>query len=177
MSTYNRQQERAMALAGLFQAANCVAKLAEQNGQHNEADFTIATESLFIFDPKDSLDVYGGDLRNLHQGLTLLSKLSDKGFSKDFGETVRYALSLLAVEKQLRKQPDMLNVISSRLKHAQFNQQNFSDNETQLTSSLSGLYQDTISTLKLRIQVTGNMQHLTQTAVSEWRNLPRRRSH
>ncbi len=160
------KQDRTIALAGLFQAAQAVNDLSKTS-LCDEFSYKPLVESLFILDPESTLDVYGNDLRNLEGGLTLLSQVSNNTFNKEHGDAARYALSMLAVQKQLSQDSSMLDTISSRLKHLQYGQEHFSGNSANLASSLSGLYQDTISTLKFRIQVTGNMQYLTDTVVSD----------
>lgn len=160
------KQDRTLALAGLFQAAQAVDDLSKTS-ICDEHSYNALIDSLFILNPESTLDVYGNDIRNLEGGLTLLSNVSNNKFNKDFGDPARYALSMLAVEKQLSQNSGMLDIMSNRLKHMQYGKEHFSDNSTNLPSNLSGLYQDTISTLKFRIQVTGNMQYLTDTSVSD----------
>lgn len=162
----DRNKERVIALAGVFQAASLVAELAK-TGTCNMDGYHTLLNSLFNFNPDSTLDVYGNNINHLHQGLTVLSQISENQPGKDTAETARYALSLLALQKQLAKNPGMLEVISSRLNHVNYNKTHFSDNSSDLASSISGLYQDTISTLKFRIQVTGNMSHLKQIPVSD----------
>lgn len=162
----DRKQERIIALAGVFEAASLVRSLA-QTGTCDTASYEALVRTLFIFEPKTTRDVYNNDISCLLEGLTALSRISHNQLDNAATETVRYALSLLALQKQLAKQPDMLEVIRSRLNHIQYNQNHFSDDASQLAGSISGLYQDTLSTLKFRIQVNGNMQHLKQNAVSD----------
>ncbi len=162
----NRNEERVIALAGVFQAADIVAELAK-SGTCDIASYNTLLNSLFNFNPDSTLDVYGNNIQPLQQGLTVLSQISNNQPGQNTTETVRYALSLLALQKQLGKNPGMLEVISSRLNHINYNRTHFSDNSSDLASSISGLYQDTISTLKFRIQVTGNMLHLKDTLVSD----------
>jgi high frequency lysogenization protein len=161
----NKQQERTLALAGVFEAASLVASLAK-TGQCDINSFNALTNSLFIFDPKSTLDVYGNDPRHLYDGLTILSQLSANQIDKKSTDIIRYAISLLALQKQLGKHSEMLNVIRSRLNHTQYNKTHFSDDESQLASAISGLYQDTISTLKFRIHVNGHEQYLKQESIS-----------
>ena len=162
----DRKQERIIALAGVFQAASMVRDLA-QTGSCDNCRYDALIDTLFVFDPKTTRDVYNNDISCLYEGLTALSRISQNPTDNNATEVVRYALSLLALEKQLARQPDMLEVIRSRLNHIQYNKTHFNDDSTQLANSISGLYQDTLSTLKFRIQVNGNMQHLKQNSVSD----------
>lgn len=158
--------DRTLALAGLFQSAQAVSDLSK-TGLCDEFAYKPLVDSLFILDPKSTLDVYGNDIRNLESGLSILSNISSTRFNKGFSDSARYALHILAVQKQLTANKTMLDTISNRLKHMQYSQQHFSDSSSDMTNKLSGLYQDTISTLKFRIQVTGNMQYLTDKTISD----------
>ncbi|EPM81518.1 putative lysogenization regulator, partial [Pseudomonas syringae pv. actinidiae ICMP 18886] len=60
-------QEQLIALGGVFQAAVLVDRIAK-TGQVSEAALSCMLGSLLVVDPKDTLDVYGGDDLNLHEG-------------------------------------------------------------------------------------------------------------
>jgi CII-binding regulator of phage lambda lysogenization HflD len=60
-------QEQLTALGGVFLAAVLVDKIAK-TGQTSEAGLTCMLGSLLIRDPKDTLEVYGGDDLNLREG-------------------------------------------------------------------------------------------------------------
>ena len=162
----DRKQERIIALAAVFQAATLARDLAH-NGTCDIINFNALIDTLFVFNPGTTREVYNNNIDCLEDGLKALSCISHNKMDNDSAEVVRYALSLLALQKQLSKQPDMLEVIRSRLNHIDYNKTHFSDDVSQLANSISGLYQDTLSTLKFRIQVNGNMQHLQQTAISD----------
>lgn len=158
------QQNQVIALAALMQAAECVIDIAEK-GRCDHFYSETLLNSLFVFDPHSTLDVYGNKLQQLELGLSTLAKLSKPTDSKRFNQLTRYTISLMSLEKQLGRQPDMLELMRSRLNHIDFNQRHFIEDGdyAPIKSSLSGIYQDTISTLKFRVQVQGNMELLTQT--------------
>ena len=162
------RRDQVIALAALFQSAQMVVELAK-SGRCEPLCYESLVDSLFVFEPKSALDVYDNDLCHLHTGLRMLSRLNDERFNKQYADTIRYALSLIALQKQLSKQGDMLKVIHTRLKHLNYKRKHFSihQDNNDIARSISGLYQDTLSTLKFRIQVTGNMQNLTQPAISD----------
>ena len=164
--SFSNDQERILALAAIYQAAKSVAQTAE-NASCDLQSYHALIESLFIFTPESTLDVYGNEIENLRPGLTALADLSNLLKNKEESEAIRYMLSLIALQKQVAKQSGMLDVIRSRLEHSQFKKEHFSDATDDMAGTLSGIYQDTISTLPFRIHVTGNMQHLTQTAISD----------
>lgn len=163
---FSPKQNRQIALAALFQSAQAVADLGK-NGHCDSQVEQALLDSLFVFEPENTLAIYNGQLKNLAVGLNFLQQFSQHPEQKHFQQVTRYVISLLNLEKQLSKNPQMQQVIHSRLKHIQFNQAHFSDNRQQLAAAISGVYQDTLSTLKFRIQVQGNAEVLQQTAVSD----------
>lgn len=162
----SQDENRALALAAVCQSAQLVHQLA-QDGQANDFHLVQLCKTLFVFDASNTLDIYDGKIETLTQGLNTLADVKNKALSQSNNQVMRYLITLLAIERKLNKQPDMLSVIHSRLQHAQRQLDYFSDDNQQLFSILSGIYQDTISTLPLRVQVNGNMQLLTQTAISD----------
>lgn len=153
------QSDRVIALAGVLQSAILVNQVA-QNKHYDKPYFNALIQSILTTDPTSTLDVFGGDINNIALGLEAVRNLNK------LNETItRYAISLLAVESQLRKRPDILATIGRRLKHLQH--QIHSDDEHSQLQRLSGVYQDTISTLPFRIQVMGDKDHLTQALISD----------
>lgn len=160
------KQNRQIALAALFQSAQAVADLGK-NGHCDSQVESVLLKSLFVFEPESTLAIYDGRLKNLSVGLNFLQQFSQHPEQQHFQQVTRYVIGLLSLEKQLSKNTEMQSVIHSRLKHIEFNQAHFSDNRQQLASAISGVYQDTLSTLKFRIQVQGKPEVLQQTAISD----------
>lgn len=160
---FSKQHNEIIALAALVQAAELVVDIAD-NGRCDSFYSEALIDSLFVFNPSSTLDVYNNKLQHLELGLSTLSTLSSPADAKRFSQVTRYVISLVALEKQLSKQPEMLDIMRSRLNHIDFNQRHFLEDGdyAPIRSSLSGIYQDTISKLKFRIQVKGNMELLTQ---------------
>ena len=169
-SQLSLSQQRCLALAGVFQAATLVTELSK-NATCDTLAYQALIDSLFVFEPKDTLDVYSNTTAGLSLGLEQLKNLSNQTKSKTFTSTAKYALGLLALQKQAGKDSDMLALIHKRLQHMHYQQKHFSSADetidSALAASLSGLYQDSLSTLKFRIHVQGNMQHLTNTQISD----------
>ena len=67
----NPTQEQLVALGGVFLAAVLVDKIAK-TGQVSEADLSCMLGSLLVRDPKDTLEVFGGDDINLREGYRAL---------------------------------------------------------------------------------------------------------
>jgi high frequency lysogenization protein len=159
-------EERVIALAGLFQAAQAVTDLAK-TGKCDEENYRTLVQSLFVFNPESTLHVYGNELAAIRTGLTFLANLSGNRAGADYTEQVRYAISMLAVQKQLSGNQEMLKTISNRLTHLNYKNEHFPGSSNDLASSISAAYQDTISKLSFRIQVNGNAEYLRNTSVSD----------
>ena len=158
-------QEQLVALAAVFQAASLVDKLA-RTGQVGEAQVGCLLGSLLVRDPKDTLEVYGGDDLNLREGYKALASALERSPTSLQREPLRYALALLGLERQLAKRDDLLQVIGSRLDQIQIQVGHFGISHDNVVAACGGLYQDTISTFRQRIQVHGDMRFLQQTAVA-----------
>lgn len=161
-----REQERLIALAGVFEAAALVDRLAK-TGQVQEGALGCMLGSLLVRNPKDTLEVYGGDHLNLRDGLRALAGALERNPQNLPRESLRYALNLLALQRQLDKRGDMLEVIGKRLQQIDSQAQMFGIAHDNVVSACAALYQDTLSTFRQRIQVHGEMQHLQNTRNAE----------
>ena len=161
----NPTQEQLIALSAVFEAATLVDKLA-RTGQAPEAQVGCLLGSLLVRDPKSTLDVYGGDDLNLREGYKALVGALERSPASLQREPLRYALALLGLERQLAKRDDLLQVIASRLDQIQNQVEHFGITHDNVVAACGGLYQDTISTFRQRIQVQGDMRFLQQPAVA-----------
>lgn len=156
----DRSLEQTLALAGIAQAAYMVRQLAHHGVAAGEK-FEVAVESLFVTDPRTTVQVYGS-VRNLNLGLQVLQEIIDGNsavYSAD--EVMKYIMGMLYLQNRLMKRKQMLKQISvtlEQLKH-RYSELPRANNEV-LIRQLAKLYQDTISTLSYRIQVKGDMQRL-----------------
>ncbi|MDX1800875.1 MAG: high frequency lysogenization protein HflD [Marinobacter sp.] len=150
--------DQTLALAGVFQAAALVQQIAH-HGQCADSSYETCIRSLFETSPGSTLAVYG-ELKDLREGLaTLISVVNEQDKQSDV-EILRYALSLIQLEARLKKRPDMLDVIASRIEQARHTAQHFGYLHSNLTRNLASIYSDTLSTFRQRIQVTGNPNQL-----------------
>lgn len=154
-------QEQLIALGGVFQAAVLVDKIAK-TGQVSEAALGCMLGSLLIMDPKDTLEVYGGDDLNLREGYRSLVSALERDPTSLQREPLRYALSMLGLERQLAKRDDLLEVIGKRLPQIKSQVEHFGLVHDNVIAASGALYQDTLSTLRQRIQVHGDMRNLQQ---------------
>lgn len=154
--------EQLIALGGVFEAAALVDRIAK-TGQISEAPLACMIGSLLVRAPKSTLDVYGGDDINLRDGYKALVSALEREPASLQREPLRYALSLLTLERQLAKRDDMLDQIGSRLDQIQQQVQHFGPAHDNVVASCASLYQDTLSTFRQRIQVHGDMRYLQQS--------------
>ncbi|MGY4495790.1 high frequency lysogenization protein HflD [Pseudomonas putida] len=157
----NPIQEQLIALGAVFQAAVLVDRIAK-TGQSAEATMGCMLGSLLIRDPKDTLEVFGGDDLNLRDGYRALVSALERDPASLQREPLRYALSMLNLERQLGKRDDLLDVIGRRLPQIQSQVEHFGITHENVIAASGALYQDTLSTLRQRIQVQGDMRNLQQ---------------
>jgi high frequency lysogenization protein len=153
--------EQLTALGAVFQAAVLVDRIAK-TGQIAEGDLRCMLGSLMVIDPKDTLDVFGGNDLYLRDGYRALASALERDPNSLQREPLRYALSMLGLERQLGKREDMLAVIGKRLPQIQNQVEHFGLVHENVIAASGALYQDTLSTLRQRIQVQGDMRHLQQ---------------
>ena len=114
----NSMQEQLVALGAVFESAALVDKVA-RTGQVSEPAVGCMLGSLLVRDPKDTLEVYGGDDLNLRDGYRALVSSLERDPTSLQREPLRYALALLALERQLAKRTDLLQIMGSRLDQIQ----------------------------------------------------------
>jgi high frequency lysogenization protein len=153
--------DQTLALAGVFQAAALVQQVA-RSGQCAEGSLETCIRSLFATDPASTLDVYGGELKDLREGLSTLAGVLSKQTRQQDIEVLRYALNLINLEAKLRRDKDMLDVIGTRIDQARHTASHFGYTHPNLIANLGSVYTDTISTFRLRIQVSGQPTILQQ---------------
>ena len=154
----SQNEEKVLCLAALLQQCKLVDQLATA-GSANTEELDTCLQQLFIFDHEHVSEAFGG-VANLVPGLQLLLDLLDQRAEGANRNVLNYTIGLLHLERKVSKNSAMLKTIRSRLEHASFKINHFDSNDSNIAISLAGIYQDTLSTLKYRIQVNGNMQHL-----------------
>lgn len=157
-------QEQLTALAAIMQAVTLVDKLA-RSGQAPSTEIECLLGSLLVRDPKNTLDVYGGDILNLREGYRALSNALESTPSLQ-RDALRYAMLLLGLERKLARRDDLLQIMGSRLDQIQLQVGHFSLTHENVIASFGALYQDTISTFPQRIQVQGDMRFLQQASTA-----------
>lgn len=162
MSDMQRIETRALALAGILQATFLVDRIA-RTGQADDAAFNGIIHSLFVFDPQSPEDVYNGT-HNLQLGLRVLQDVLAGHLRGEYQVCIRYALGALHLQKLLAANPAMQTTIRNRLQHTELKLEHFTQDTNAIAGSIAAIYQDTISRFRYRIQVTGSLQQLQNSA-------------
>jgi high frequency lysogenization protein len=158
----NRTQEQLVALGAIFNAAVMVDTVA-RTGQISEQALGCMIKSLLVRDPDNTLEVYGGDDLHLREGYKALVNALERKPGTIQQEPLRYALSLIGLERQLSKRSDMLDLIGARLGQIGQQAEHFGIAHENVVAACGGLYEETLSTFRQRIQVHGDMRFLQQS--------------
>lgn len=175
-------QDRILALAGMFQAARLVQKLARE-GRTEKAAFASSVRSVLMIDAGTAAEVYGG-VRGVALGLKLLrDKLSGSAEPSDL-ELAKYVISMLQLEAALKRRPEVGEAIRAGIRAAETQMSLFQgeadeeeeereeaeqDEDTvhpRLVDLLAELYTQTLSTLNPRIMVSGEHGHLSNPEIA-----------
>ncbi|WP_040482096.1 high frequency lysogenization protein HflD [Luminiphilus syltensis] len=155
-------EDQTIALAGVAQAARIVDQCS-RSGSYPTAFLEASIHSLFSFDTPSVAAVYG-NLQGVKLGLQTLSAGLGTDNSHQTVTTMRYLFAILHLSRQFEKRPEMQQIIHTRLQHAQYKANHFSNDINGICHNISAVYQDTLSTLSFRIKVTGSAQHLQNEA-------------
>lgn len=154
----SRQQDRALALGGVFQSARLVHDVAWTGAAEAGAvDATLS--SLFRFDAEDAIGVYGG-VSCVAVGLrTLVSHLSGSVPAAE-AAIMRYALGLLQLERRVDTHGEVWQRLHEGLRQAEHPYRSFGASHENTVAALAGLYADLVSPAGPRILVEGETGHL-----------------
>lgn len=155
-----------MALAGVFQAAKLVDRLAK-SGQVEPAQLDNIVESILNVNPSSFEDVFKGR-ENLTIGLKSLKDSlarNGRGVSR---EVLQYAMGIIAVQSKLQKRQDLMDALAKSLDRT-IDQQRYFDSFSHeaVIGSAASCYENSVSKLNFRIRVTGNPMHLQNPKVAE----------
>lgn len=154
----SRLEQQTIALAGVAQAARLVDQVSK-TGSYPLEFLEPSIHSLFVFEQDSAEEIFGG-LAGAKLGLHNLASLMANRQAQENRELARYFLSMLYLERRFAADSQMMSVVRSRLEHTSFKAEHFASHVNDLCHSVSGIYQDTLSKQKFRIQVSGSAQHL-----------------
>jgi high frequency lysogenization protein len=147
------ESDRAIALAGVFQAAVLTQQTA-RDGRADSAGAAASLESVFRIDAESVPAVFGGPA-GVALGLQeLIRQLAHPGRQRV--EVARYAISLVQLERKLAADPRRLETIGNGLQAAATHLAHTPATDIESITALAELYREQISTLTPRIMVQGD---------------------
>lgn len=152
------QRERTLALAALTQClwlADAIARTGEAPPELVEASL----RSLFTFEADDASTAYQ-DVAELETGLRTLHQLLAGERSPQLRQLMRYFMGVIHIHQLLRRHPEKISIIRSRLGHTQKGIELHGFEIDNIASAAAGIYKDTVSQLRFRLKISGNQQYL-----------------
>jgi high frequency lysogenization protein len=149
--------DRLTALAGLYQAVNCVMRIARSGTADTEV-MEPCIYSLFQVDADDVAAVYGppGAVANgARQIIAQLTGTPDRNL-----ELTRYVVLVMKLERTLSARREQLARIGQGIDAAKGKLEHFALLHPNMLAHLAGIYSDIISPLQPRIIVRGDPVHL-----------------
>ncbi|MBK6286552.1 MAG: high frequency lysogenization protein HflD [Gammaproteobacteria bacterium] len=165
MSVTPAMRDQVIALAAVVEAARLVDLLA-RTGSAPAAELKALTESLFRFEWQSVAEVFGG-IASLQPALATLEEMLRNFSSPAHGAILRYTIALLRLGRQLSRDRERLAAIRARLAHIGLESERLTTRDEELSTRIAAIYQDTISTYRYRIQVSGSAAHLQTERVAE----------
>lgn len=154
-------EERVLALAGVFQATALARQLANE-GRCDETALQSSLASVFRIDVDNVAEVFG-DVAGARLGLrTLIAQFDDSRRDLD---VMRMSVTLLRLERVLSARADLLSALHDGIVAAQRQLDHFGIEHPMVATRLAELYASTVSTLKPRVLVNGAPLYLQQETV------------
>lgn len=152
--------ELALPLAGMYQAASLVARIAY--AQPVDADmFAHCLETIYILDPPDTLSVYQ-DLEKLKFGLKKIATLTQPTVNPVIRDTRYYLVMMAYLGQKLIKKHKIAAQLQERITNTKHQPGHFGILHPQVVANLSDTYTTCISPLALRIRIQGLRNTLVQ---------------
>lgn len=159
--------DQALALAAIFQSCDLVYQLAHSgHAENSRMEFSMST--LLNQDPSSLKDLYGST-ENLQVGASIMETFfasPKQTGSSESTEVINYVMSTIHLASKLGKKATTLQTISQGIERANNQAAHFSNTHDNVYSSIADLYQNTISKMRLRIQVSGSGVYLQQAGIA-----------
>lgn len=156
-------EERVLALAGIFQATALVRDLAH-DGRCDEGALASSLASVFRIDAPDVAAVFGG-IGGVRLGLRTLVRQFDDD-TRDV-QIMRMAVTVLRLERTFSGRKALVEQLRDGIVAAQRQVDHFGLDHPMIATRLAELYVSTLSTLRPRVLVTGSPGQLQQEPVVE----------
>lgn len=157
-------RDQVMALSGFYQACQLVEAMA-RSGWAPEQSMETAVNSLFVQDPENTEEVFGG-LENLQEALGSFRKILGSNIGQQGSEIFRYMMGVNYLATKLERRRDLLGVIDKRLKEINLQRQHFTTLHETIVGNLADLYVETVGSMQRRIQVHGHAENLQQPLIA-----------
>jgi high frequency lysogenization protein len=151
------EQDKLIALSGIYQAVLCVQQIARQ-GSVDQETVAPCIYSIFQTDADSVPEIFGAPGSLGPGARELLGQLTGKhprGL-----ELTRYAIGLLKLERVLSRRRDAVETIRSGIAEARAKLEHFPMLHANLLAHLADIYSRTISQLQPRIMVQGDPRFL-----------------
>ncbi len=158
-------KNKTIALAGVCQAAYFANELASTGKVRDKNGYEATLGSLYIMDCDDISEIYGSDMLNLNTGLKTLHYAFNR--DNDYITILKYALTLLTLERKLSKRNDYLDKIEKGILDSKTLQTPEESFPTPVITKLANTYSSTISLLQPRIILNGRPEYLKQIEITE----------
>lgn len=156
-------RDRALALAGVFQAVTLVERVARE-GEPDAALLDATLAPLFRFDAVDVPAVYGG-VDQLALGLAALQQALDGPRASGDELALRYALSLLQFERHYSGDAEMQRELRRALQLVQLQGNPAGHSGPATVDALADAWSRTLGTLRPRVLVGGDPNRLRDKRV------------
>lgn len=153
-------RELTLAFAALVQTCQQIHEIAHAKAPDSQV-MEHAIQSLFVFDPVNVADTYGG-VAALAPGLSWLAKLVTTPVKVSDKELLQYMTSILYLTRLLMKNSKKLEQLHQRLTLAQNQVSYFHAMHPQVIANIADIYSETTKGLSFRIQIRGFKQVLSQ---------------
>jgi len=151
--------ERTLALAGLYQAIDCVIRIA----RHGSVDAGImqpCIHSLFQVDAENVESVFGEPGVLTDGARQLVAQLTGQP-ERDL-EMTRYVIQVIKLERELAGRPDLLDILAEGIGEAESRRAHFDLLHPNLLLHFADLYSQTLSRLQPRILIHGDPLYLRE---------------
>ena len=156
--------DQALALAGVFHAAALVDEIAN-HGDIGPNQLANAMSVLLNQNPDSVSSLYGSP-DNIQLGVSAMrTLLTDR--SAGSANVLRYAIGIMYLARKLTNDKAKLDEVGKGIANAQRQAEHFSETHDNVIANVAGLYQDSVSTMRMRIQVSGNPAYLRQTSTAQ----------
>ncbi len=155
-------EKRAMALAGIVQAAHLVSTVA-RTGLVSQDSMEASLKSIFVTNPSSISEVYQGT-EGIRLGLRRLRDMLQHFDLNEHGDDLRYLLAVIKLDLTAERQPEVYRRLGADIERIdelrRHQDAGMSPLNADVIARLASAYEDNLSAVAPRIRVTGNRNHL-----------------